>query len=143
MQLTTTTGTAVIAHTASIMSMDADPNNVIPAVIDFAVAAIKAAYAEPSVKRFVFTSSSSAAVVSQRDVPGIKVTEETWSEGAIKKAWADPPYTPDRRGAVYAASKAQAEQAIWKYHKEHHSEKPELVVNTGKIFREMDTATTD
>ncbi|PNP77063.1 hypothetical protein FNYG_09676 [Fusarium nygamai] len=123
-------GTAVIAHTASIMSMDSDPNNVIPAVIDFAVAAIKAAYAEPSVKRFVFTSSSSAAVVSQRDVPGVKVTEESWSEGAIKKAWADPPYTPDRRGAVYAASKAQAEQAIWKYHKEHHSEKPELVVNT-------------
>ncbi|KAJ9415435.1 hypothetical protein QL093DRAFT_2046758 [Fusarium oxysporum] len=121
---------AVIAHTASIMSMDADPNNVIPGVISFAVAAIKAAYAEPSVKRFVFTSSSSAAVVSQRDVPGVKVTEESWSEGAIKKAWADPPYTPDRRGAVYAASKAQAEQAIWKYHKEHRSEKPELVVNT-------------
>ncbi|KAM5520811.1 aldehyde reductase [Fusarium oxysporum f. sp. phaseoli] len=126
-------GAAVIAHTASIMSMDADPNNVIPGVISFAVAAIKAAYAEPSVKRFVFTSSSSAAVVSQRDVPGVKVTEESWSEGAIKKAWADPPYTPDRRGAVYAASKAQAEQAIWKYHKEHRSEKPELVVNTGKI----------
>ncbi|KAF5640148.1 aldehyde reductase II [Fusarium sp. NRRL 25303] len=123
-------GTAVIAHTASIMTMDADPNNVIPAVINFAVAAIKAAYAASSVKRFVFTSSSSAAVVSQRDVPGVKVTEESWSEGAIKKAWADPPYTPDRRGAVYAASKAQAEQAIWKYHKEHHSEKPELVVNT-------------
>ncbi|EWZ31040.1 hypothetical protein FOCG_08155 [Fusarium oxysporum f. sp. radicis-lycopersici 26381] len=123
-------GAAVIAHTASIMSMDADPNNVIPGVISFAVAAIKAAYAEPSVKRFVFTSSSSAAVVSQRDVPGVKVTEESWSEGAIKKAWADPPYTPDRRGAVYAASKAQAEQAIWKYHKEHRSEKPELVVNT-------------
>jgi nucleoside-diphosphate-sugar epimerase len=123
----------VVAHTASIMSLDPDPNKVIPDAISFAVAAIKAAYAEPSVKRFVFTSSSSAAVVSLPDVPGVKVNEESWSEGAVEKAWADPPYTPERRGAVYAASKVQSEQAVWKYHKEHRSEKPDLVVNTGKV----------
>ncbi|KAF9776780.1 hypothetical protein IL306_004976 [Fusarium sp. DS 682] len=121
---------AVVAHTASIMSLDPNPNNVIPDAINFAVAALKAAYAEPSVKRFVFTSSSSAAVVSVPDVPSVKVNEKSWSEGAVKKAWADPPYTKDRGGIVYAASKAQAEQAVWKYHEEHRSEKPDLVVNT-------------
>ncbi|KAG7410047.1 Aldehyde reductase 2 [Fusarium oxysporum f. sp. rapae] len=123
-------GASVVAHTASIMSLDPDPNNVIPGAIGFAVAAIKAAYAEPSVKRFVFTSSSAAAVNSNPDGTGVTVTEESWNEAAVEKAWADPPYTPERRGPVYAASKVQAEQAIWKYHKEHRSEKPDFVVNT-------------
>ncbi|KAF4456172.1 hypothetical protein F53441_1656 [Fusarium austroafricanum] len=123
-------GVAVVAHTASIMSLDPDPNKVIPGAISFTVAALKAAYAEPSVKRFVFTSSSAAAVVSIPGRPGVTVTEKDWAEGAVKKAWADPPYNLDRAGAVYAASKVQSEQAVWKYHNEHRSEKPELVVNT-------------
>ncbi|PNP51923.1 hypothetical protein FNYG_15864 [Fusarium nygamai] len=123
-------GASVIAHTVSVLSLDPNPNNVIPGAISFAVAALKAAYAEPSVKRFVFTSSSAAAVVSLPDMPGIKVNEESWCEDAVHKAWADPPYTPDRAGIVYAASKVQSEQAVWKYHQEHRSEKPDLVVNT-------------
>ncbi|KAM0244213.1 hypothetical protein ACHAP5_006425 [Fusarium lateritium] len=121
---------SVIAHTASIMSLDPNPNNVIPGAIAGAVSALKAAYAVPSVKRFVLTSSSSAAVVSLPDTPGVTVTEESWSEGAVKKAWSDPPYERERAGAVYAASKNQAEKAVWDYHKEHRSEKPDLVVNT-------------
>ncbi|KAF5024498.1 hypothetical protein F66182_3438 [Fusarium sp. NRRL 66182] len=125
-----TKGVAVIAHTASIMSLNPDPNKVIPDAINFAVNALKAAYAEPSVKRFVFTSSSSAAVVSIPGVPGVAVNEDSWSEGIVKVAWADPPYTSERAGAVYAASKTQSEQAIWKYHKEHRDERPDLVVNT-------------
>ncbi|KAF9783591.1 hypothetical protein IL306_009114 [Fusarium sp. DS 682] len=123
-------GAAVVAHTASIMSMDPNPNNVIPKVVSFAITALKAAYAEPSVKRFVLTSSSAAAVFSIPGVPGVKVNEESWCEFAVQKAWADPPYTPDRGGLVYAASKVQSEQAVWKYYKEHKSEKPDLVVNT-------------
>ncbi|KAI6758306.1 hypothetical protein HG530_010546 [Fusarium avenaceum] len=121
---------SMIAHTASIMSMDPNPNNVIPGVIAGAVGALKAAYATPSVKRFVFTSSSSAALVSIHDAPGATITEDSWSEGAVKKAWADPPYERERAGAVYAASKNQSEKAIWDYHKEHRSERPDLVVNT-------------
>ncbi|KAM0354946.1 hypothetical protein ACHAPU_000787 [Fusarium lateritium] len=123
-------GASIVAHTASIMSMDPDPNNVIPAVIAGAVSALKAAYAESSVKRFVFTSSSAAAVVSIPGAPGVTVTEETWSDAAVKAAWADPPYDRSRSGAVYAASKHQSERAIWDYHKEHRSERPDLVVNT-------------
>ncbi|KAF4981760.1 hypothetical protein FZEAL_2482 [Fusarium zealandicum] len=123
-------GVSVVAHSASIMSINPDPQQVIPGAISGAVNALKAAYAEPSVKRFVFTSSSAAAVWSILDQPGIVVTEETFNEEAVKKAWADPPYEMDRAGAVYAASKTQAEQEVWKFHRENRTKRPDLVVNT-------------
>ncbi|KAI9164183.1 Aldehyde reductase 2 [Paramyrothecium foliicola] len=123
-------GVSIVAHSASIMSFDYDPNIVITPVISGAVNALKAAYAESSVKRFVFTSSTGAVVTSTRGAAAIKITEETWNEDAVKQAWAEPPFTPERAGAVYCASKTQAEQEIWKYHKEHHVERPDLVVNT-------------
>ncbi|EEU37671.1 uncharacterized protein NECHADRAFT_53386 [Fusarium vanettenii 77-13-4] len=123
-------GVAVVAHSASIMSLDPNPNNVIPGVIAGAINALKAAYAEPSVKRFVYTSSSSATVIAEPSQTGINVTEETWNEDSIKKAWADPPYTMERAADTYGASKAQAEQEVWKYYKEHRDERPDIVVNT-------------
>lgn len=125
-------GVSIVAHTASIMSLDPDPHKVIPDAIAFVVNALKASYGEPSVKRFVFTSSSAATVSSALDTPGIVVTEDTWNEDAVKKAWAEPPYGMDRAGAVYAASKTQAEQEVWKFHKENRENRPDLVVNTGK-----------
>ncbi|ORY63202.1 uncharacterized protein BCR38DRAFT_516239 [Pseudomassariella vexata] len=98
-------GVSAVTHTASIMSLDHDPNKVIPGAIAFGLNALKAIYAEPSVKRF-----------------------ETWNEDAVQKAWADPPYTPERSHAVYSASKTLTEQAIWKYHKQHFNERPELLL---------------
>ncbi|RSL95812.1 hypothetical protein CEP52_011853 [Fusarium oligoseptatum] len=123
-------GVAVVAHSASNMSLDPNPNNVIPGVIAGAVNTLKAAYGEASVKRFVYTSSSSATVIAEPAQTGINVTEETWNEDAIARAWADPPYTMERAPFTYGASKAQAEQAVWKYYKEHRDERPDLVVNT-------------
>lgn len=117
------------------MTFDPDPNKVVPPTIDGALGALKSAYAESSVKRFVFTSSSSCAALSFTGQPGVVVTEKTWNEKAIKKAWADPPYTPDRGGFVYAASKTQAEQEVWKFHRENQHKRPDLALNTGmKIF---------
>ncbi|KAF4844223.1 Aldehyde reductase 2 [Colletotrichum siamense] len=124
-----TKGVAVVVHTASIMTLDPNPNNVIPVAIKGALSALKSAYAQPSVKRFVFTSSSAAAGPKD-DSPDSVITEDSWNESAVNIAWADPPYSPERSGAVYAASKTQAEQEVWKYHKEHRSERPDLVVNT-------------
>lgn len=121
---------AVVAHTASVMSLDHDPSKVIPGAVAFALNAVKAAYGEPSTKRFVFCSSSTAAVLSVLGRPGVMVTEETWNDKAVREAWADPPYTPNRSHAVYSASKVLSEQAIWKYSDEHSSERPDLVVNT-------------
>ncbi|KAM5354656.1 hypothetical protein ACJ41O_001303 [Fusarium nematophilum] len=123
-------GVSIVAHCASVTSLDFNPHNVIPVAIAGAINALKAAYAEPSVKRFVLTSSSAATVISAVDKPGITITAETWNEDAVKAAWAEPPYTPERIGPVYAASKTQAEQEVWKYYREHQSERPDLVVNT-------------
>jgi hypothetical protein len=105
---------------------------VIPQAIAFAENALKSAYKENSVKRFVLTSSSSAAVLSIPGAPGVEVLEDTWNEFAVKAAWAEPPYTPERGGVVYAASKTEAEKAVWKYHKENRDKRPDLVVNTGE-----------
>ncbi|KAK2684760.1 hypothetical protein QWA68_016290 [Fusarium oxysporum] len=122
--------TCIVAHSASIMSFSADPNAVIPQAVSFAQNALKSAYKERSVKRFVFTSSSLAAISSALGVPGVEVTENSWNDFAVKAAWAPPPRTQERGGIVYAASKIEAEKAVWKYHQENRERRPDLVVNT-------------
>ncbi|KAF5573254.1 aldehyde reductase [Fusarium pseudocircinatum] len=123
-------GVSAVVHTASVVTFEANPHNVIPTAIDGAVNALKAAYKEASVKRFVFTSSSTAAVGASLDQPGVLVTEDTWNQDAIAEAWAEPPYGPDRIWAVYAASKAQAEQEVWRFHCENRHQRPDFVVNS-------------
>jgi hypothetical protein len=86
------------------------------------------------VKRFVFTSSSSAAVISDPAAPAVEVTEDTWNEAAVKAAWAqDPPHAENRGLVVYAASKTESEKAVWKFHRENRDRRPDLVVNTGEL----------
>ncbi|KAK3936256.1 hypothetical protein QBC46DRAFT_419726 [Diplogelasinospora grovesii] len=123
-------GVSAVAHSASIMTLAHDPNEVIPGAVAFALNALEAAYGEPSAKRFVFCSSSTAAVLSVTGRPGVVVTEATFNEDAVRAAWADPPYTPERAHAVYSASKTLAEQAVWKYHRDNGHRRPDMVVNT-------------
>ncbi|KAM5347337.1 hypothetical protein ACJ41O_010342 [Fusarium nematophilum] len=123
-------GASAVVHSATVASFDPDPNKVIPSTIAFAINTLKAAYKEPSVKRYILTSSSAATVLSQRGALGIVVDGDTWNEEAVKAAWAEPPYNAERAIFVYAASKTQSEQEVWKYHKEHRSSRPDLVVNT-------------
>ncbi|KPM35110.1 hypothetical protein AK830_g11462 [Neonectria ditissima] len=123
-------GVSAVAHTASIMSFDTDPNKVIPGAISGAINALKAAYLEPGVKRFVLTSSSSAAALSGRNLPKVVVKHDTWNDSAVKIAWSEEPHDELRAGQVYAASKTQAEQEVWRFHKENRAKRPDLVVNT-------------
>ncbi|KAM0414701.1 hypothetical protein ACHAPT_013440 [Fusarium lateritium] len=123
-------GVSAVIHTASVLAMNPDPNKMIPDSVAGAVAALKAAYSEPGVKRFVFTSSSAATAWFEHDQPAMTITEDTWNTAAVEAAWADPPYEPQRAPIVYAASKAQAEQEIWKFHRENRLKRPELTVNT-------------
>lgn len=111
--------------------MDKNPNNVIPGAISGALNAAKAAYSEPSVKRFVFTSSSSATGLPQPNVMGVVIKKDTWNEASVKMAWSD---NPGEWGleSVYPASKTQAEQAVWKFYSENKDRRPDIVVNTGK-----------
>ena len=79
---------------------------------------LESATRTPSVKRFVMTSSSTAATNPK---PGVKFTikETTWNQEATDAAWAPPPYTAERRWDVYGASKTQAEQELWKFVHDH------------------------
>ena len=126
-------GVDVFVHTAAFMAFENEADKVVPITVAGALNALKAAYAQTSVKRFVLTSSSAAAVGILTNPEGISVTKDTWNEEAVERAWAEPPFEPFRPVLVYEASKTQAEQAIWKFHKENSSKRQDLVVNTGML----------
>ena len=140
-----TKGVSGVVHVASVVTFDHDPNKVIPQVIAGAVNAIEAAAKTPSVKRFVYTSSSTA-ITAPRPNEKYELKVEDWNTADVEAAWKPPPYEPTRNWAVYGASKTQAEQAIWKFAKE---KKPDFVVNAvlpnaniGEILSEKQPAST-
>lgn len=118
-------GVAAVIHVASDTTFSPDPNEVIPGVISGVKSILNSCIKEPSVKRFVLTSSSAAALLPK---PGKKftVTVGDWNEEAHDLAWAPPLYKPDRAYAVYASSKAEGEKAMWNFVKERN---PHFVVN--------------
>ncbi|GKT40502.1 aldehyde reductase 2 [Colletotrichum spaethianum] len=126
-------GVSAFIHVASVVNFNPDPNEVIPTAVESAAIAIKAAYREPSVKRFVLTSSSSVTLTANPETfmkeKGAVVTEDSWSPDAKELAWTPGPWGPEHGGPVYIASKVEQEQTVWKYHKENQARRPDLVVN--------------
>ncbi|XMA12422.1 hypothetical protein WAI453_005213 [Rhynchosporium graminicola] len=104
---------AGVAHVASING-SFDPNTGIPGVIDGAVNTLKSATKEPSIKAFVYTSSSWSAANPQPNVE-YSIGPDSWNDHAIKAAWAPRPYGPESSMDVYAAGKTEAEKASWKF----------------------------
>ena len=115
-----------VIHVASIVTFDPDPNKVIPGVVAGAVNAAASAAKQTSVRRFVYTSSSTAITAPKPNVE-FTISTDDWNDEDVEKAWRPPPYEQERAWAVYGASKTQAEQEIWKFVKEH---KPGFVLNT-------------
>lgn len=134
-----------IVHVATDMSFGADPNEVITPMVNGVKNLLQAAAKEPSVKRFVFTSSNRAisnAIIEE------KVTLDTsmWNESAIESAWRSPPYEVDRIWDVYSALKTQCEKEIWSF---SQKEKPSFVINSvlpcfvvGPIFHPKQSGST-
>ncbi|WQF84480.1 Putative NAD-dependent epimerase/dehydratase, NAD(P)-binding domain superfamily [Colletotrichum destructivum] len=126
-------GVSAFIHVASVVNFDPDPEKVIPIAVESAAIAIKAAYREPSVKRFVLTSSSSTTLPADPqtflNMNGAVITEDSWSPDAKELAWTPGPWGPEHGGPVYIASKVEQEQTVWKYHKENQAKRPDLVVN--------------
>ncbi|KAH7018043.1 uncharacterized protein B0I36DRAFT_335213 [Microdochium trichocladiopsis] len=110
-------GAAVVVHTATDTTLSPDPTIVIPGAVGMVLGAMRSAAKEPSVKRFVLTSSSSAALVPKPDTPGT-VTVDTWNDEWVELANRPPPYEPERAYAVYAASKTVAEKEAWRFMQE-------------------------
>ncbi|KAL1649544.1 hypothetical protein SLS58_001601 [Diplodia intermedia] len=120
-------GVTAFIHVASVLSFDANPQNVIPPVINGTLVAAKAAASEPSVKRFVLTSSSWSSTMPKVDTKMV-MDENSWNEDAVKEAWREGAEPSQALGAiVYGASKTQSEQALWKWVKETN---PSMTVNS-------------
>jgi len=120
-----TKGCSGVVHVASTLTFSADPNAVIPEVVDGIKSILHSAKKESSVKRFVYTSSSTAATAPKPNKKFI-VDVDTWNDEDVTAAWAPPPYNEDRKWAVYGASKTLAEKELWKFVKE---EKPAFIAN--------------
>lgn len=130
---------------ASVINLDPDPNNVIPAVVKGAVNAASSAAKQASVKRFVYTSSSTAITAPKPNVE-FTISTDDWNNEAIEAAWKPPPYEAGREWVTYGASKTLAEQEIWKFVKE---QKPGFVLNSvlpnanfGEILSDKQPAST-
>jgi nucleoside-diphosphate-sugar epimerase len=115
-----------VAHVASDLSFSPDPNIVITGCVNGIKEILAEAHATPSIKRFVYTSSSNAAT---RPLIGETrhVNSSSWNEDILEEAWAPPPYESERAYAVYAASKVACERAAWNFVRE---QRPGFVFNT-------------
>ncbi|KXH65897.1 NAD dependent epimerase/dehydratase [Colletotrichum salicis] len=126
-------GVSAVIHAASPVSFSPNPESVIPRSITVALNALKAANKATSVKRFIFTSSSVAATLPQPEKKGIEVTSDSWNTESVEIAWREAPYHPQRAWHIYAASKVEAEMAVWKFYHENIRRRYDLIVSS--VFR--------
>lgn len=116
-----------IIHMASVTTLDPDPTKVIPPTVAMATGILKAAKKAGVCKRFVFTGSAAVAWIPKPDTE-FTINKDTWNTESVEKVRAmEAPYKPEGFYDVYAASKVEAEQAVWKFVEE---EKPDFVVNS-------------
>lgn len=118
-------------HAASPVSFSPNPESVIPRSITVALNALKAANKAASVKRFIFTSSSVAAALPQPEKKGIEVNSDCWNTESVEIAWREAPCHPQRAWHIYAASKVEAEMAVWKFYHENIRRRYDLIVSSG------------
>ncbi|KAK7698894.1 hypothetical protein SLS64_012104 [Diaporthe eres] len=119
-------GASGFVHVASDMSNSNDPDVVVGNAVKGVLNALRAAKKEGAgMKRFVYTSSSTAATLPK---PGevFSVTAESWNDEAVEMAWKTDAVEKDAF-VVYAASKTESERAVWKWARENE---PEFVINT-------------
>jgi len=101
-------GVAGIVHLASILTFSNKPDEVIAPSVKGTLNILKSATKEPKVKSLVVTSSSTAACMPSINMKAT-ITKDSWNDFAVKAAC-----EPDPDGyVVYAASKTEAERALW------------------------------
>ncbi|RKL07815.1 hypothetical protein BFJ68_g9617 [Fusarium oxysporum] len=131
-------GVAAVVHVASPLDWGTSTDSLIIAAVAGATNALRASNKQPSVQRFIFTSSSVAAVLPRPKVEGIVVTEDTWNDEAVMAAHDSP--SPAQWYVAYAASKTEAERAVWDFFHKDQSRRSDLVVNTEYFVNVQDTA---
>lgn len=118
-------GVSAIAHVATITAFDPDPKNIVPQTVAGSTGILEAAAKEPSVKEIVFTSSIVAATFPAAGNDTF-VERDTYNDAATQLAYAPPPHGPAQWFFTYAAAKAAAEKAVWKFGEE---QKPHFNIN--------------
>ncbi|KAF2104756.1 NAD(P)-binding protein [Rhizodiscina lignyota] len=111
---------AGVVHLATIGTFSTVADEVIPPAVEGALNVIRAAAKQPTIKRFVYTSSSAAALGPKVNEE-ITLTQESWNEEDAEFVHGPSPSGPFLPMRVYAASKVKTEQALWKFMEE---EKP-------------------
>ncbi|KAI0972448.1 hypothetical protein F4678DRAFT_471957 [Xylaria arbuscula] len=114
-------GVSAIIHVASPTQWSSDPEEVVKPAVNSVKSIMTSAMGEPTVRSFVYTSSSVATTMAKPNQEFI-IDKDLWNTDvdALVTEKADP-------GLVYSASKVQAERAVWDFAKEHS---PNFAVNT-------------
>lgn len=119
-------GVAGVIHLASILSFSTNPAEVVDPTVNATLSALKSAAKEPSVKRFVLTSSSTAALFPKANLE-FDIGEDAWNDDSVQKAYHLEDTHPEKAWHVYGASKTLGERAAWKF---MDDEKPGFSLNT-------------
>ncbi|CAN9182394.1 unnamed protein product [Alternaria alternata] len=101
-----------VAHVASDLSFSPDPNVVITGCVNGIKAILEEAHSTPTIKRFVYTSSSNAATKPLVD-EARHVNSSSWNDGILDEAWAPPPYHSERAYAVPLSVAGAGSTARW------------------------------
>ena len=115
-------------HVASVRSMDVTPEELLRTTVAGTLGCLQAAAKEPSVKRFVLTSSS-AAVRSLQAYRGTDtVSADEYDDQTLAVAKNIPNALPPMHKFMiaYFASKVAAEKAFWEWIKDN---KPQFSAN--------------
>ncbi|KAL2688938.1 hypothetical protein Neosp_002988 [[Neocosmospora] mangrovei] len=131
-------GVAAVVHVASPLDWGTSTKSLITNAVVGAMNALKASNKQPSVKRFVLTSSSVAAVLPRPEVEGIVVTENTWNDEAVAAAQSSS--SPAHWYVAYASSKTEAERAVWDFYHKDQSRRSDLVSCEEYFVDVQDTA---
>lgn len=117
-------GCVGIAHVASDVTFGPNPHEVITPTVSMARNILESAAKTPSIKRFVYTSST--ATLPQLE-SGVHLTPSSWTDPAVvDMAWAEP-HSQEKAPLVYTASKYLGEKACWDFMAER---KPHFDLNT-------------
>ena len=118
-------GASGVVHTAAILSFSTVVEEVVDPIVNGTISILRSAATQPTITRFVLTSSSIAADPT-RPNEVYSIGEDSWNDFSVEEAYKKQ--EGSLQGVhVYGAGKVLGEKAAWKFIQD---EKPRFVLNT-------------